>query len=380
MITLRAIESKDIVSLAEILPGRFNNTTREAWLQRFENWWTLNPAFASGFPRGWILEQDGKIVGFIGNIPVKFFIQGEMKIAAASASWYVDPSVRGVTSIRLFREYLNQGNVDLFLFKNDSTKNLLKVVVKYGFKKYSCQSQPSEYLYFISRIQCLRRKNLFFILSKYFRRGDTNTVPGFSEFLRKTGTFTRSYLFKMPLKKIRDLSDRMYTTTLCTSCDDSFTRLWDPYLKSFNVTMSRDKATLNWLYFIAGRRYNRKVIQCHRSSDNTLAGYMVFDFISWNVSGGGAMKLMDMCLLNHDPQILASLISFAIEVGKQNNAPLLLLWADSPESDIFLRERFMIKWPAEYFSYFRFSEELTRNSDALTIYPCMIHPPRGIDH
>ena len=82
----------------------------------------------------------------------------------------------------------------------------------------------------------------------------------------------------------------MYASSLCTYCDDSFTRLWDPHLKSFDVAMSRDKATLNWLYFIAGRRYHRKVIQCRRSSDNSLVGYMVFDFLPWNASGGGAMQ------------------------------------------------------------------------------------------
>ena len=135
MITLREVESEDFVPLAETLPKGFHNTTKETWLQRFENWWTLNPAFTPDLPRGWILEEDAKIVGFIGNIPVKFNIHGETKIAAASASWYVDPSVRGMSSIRLFKEYLNQSNVTLFLFYNENT-DLLKVVDKLGFKEY----------------------------------------------------------------------------------------------------------------------------------------------------------------------------------------------------------------------------------------------------
>jgi len=379
MITLRAVESKDIVPLAETLPNGFQNTTKETWLQRFESWWTLNPAFTSEFPRGWILEEDAKIVGFIGNIPVKFFIHGEMKIAAASTSWYVDPSVRGITSIRLFKEYLNQSNVALFLFNTEKT-NLLKVVVKYGFKEYSCPSQSSEYLYIINRIQFIRRKNLRFIFTKYFLRGDINNSNAFPEILKKMGTFTYSYLFQMPLKEIRDLSKGMYTSSLCTYCDDSFTRLWDPHLKSFDVAMSRDKNTLNWLYFIAGRRYNRRVIQCHRSSDNSLVGYMVFDFLPWNASGGGAMQLMDMCIMNNDQQIFASLISFAIEIGNQNKAPLLLLWTNSLDADLSFWKKFMIKWPAGYFSYIRFSEIPDKNLDTLNLYSCIINPPQGIDH
>lgn len=118
MITLRAVESKDIVPLAETLHTGFQNITRETWLQRFENWWTLNPAFTSEFPRGWLLEEEAKIVGFIGNIPINYVIRGEMKIAAAAYPWYVDPSLRGLFSIKLFYEFLNQRNVSFPFWNN----------------------------------------------------------------------------------------------------------------------------------------------------------------------------------------------------------------------------------------------------------------------
>ena len=193
------------------------------------------------------------------------------------------------------------------------------------------------------------------------------------------GSFTYSYIFQTPSRKIGDPSG-MYTSTLCTYCDDSFTRLWDPHLESFDVAISRDKTTLNWLYFIAGRRYNRKVIQCHRSSDNSLVGYMAFDFLPWNASGGGAMQLMDMCIMNNDQQVLASLISFAIEVGKQNNSPILLLWANNPDTDSSLRKRFRIKWPVGSSSSIKFSDIHERDSNGFNIDSSLINPPRGIDH
>ncbi|HEX2960074.1 MAG TPA: GNAT family N-acetyltransferase, partial [Chitinispirillaceae bacterium] len=384
MTTLRAIEPKDIVPLAVTLPKGFQNTTKETWLQRFENWWTLNPAFTSEFPRGWILEEEAEIVGFIGNIPVKFVIHGEMKIAAASASWYVDPSIRGLASMRLFNEYLKQSDVALFLFKTED-RNLAKVVRKYGFKEYSCLSQPSEYLYIINRVQFIRQNVPNVSLLKYFHRMEINNNKnisnnGLSEPFGHIFNYIKLCIFDCTLNEIRDLSEGVYTSSLCTYCDESFTRLWDPHLKSFDVAMSRDTSTLNWLYFIAGRRYNRKVIQCHRSSDESLVGYMVFDFPPRKASGGGFMKLMDMCILNNDQQVLASLISYAIEVGKQNNAPVLRLWADSPDADRFLRKKFRIKWPAEKVSIIKFSEILEKNSDTVNIYSCMINPPRGIDH
>ncbi len=214
MITLRAVEPGDSVALAETLPGGFHHTTRETWLQRFENWWTLNPAFTAESPRGWILEEDGKIVGFIGNIPVRFVIHGEMKTAAASAAWYVDPSVRGPTSMRLFNEYLKQGNVALFLFKTED-RNLAKVLLKYGYREYPCLSQPSEYLHIINRVQFVRENILSLILSKYFHRGEIDDFAGFSEPMKNIGIFTYLSLFDRPAD-IGDLSEEAYTSSLCT--------------------------------------------------------------------------------------------------------------------------------------------------------------------
>lgn len=378
MITLRALESRDLASLAEVLPTGFQNTTTATWLERFENWWTLNPAFTPGFPRGWVLEEDGALVGFIGNVPVRFTIHGETGIAAASASWYVDPSVRGLASIGLFKEYLNQSNVDLFLFWNDKA-DLLKVVSRYGFTEIPCRTESSEYLYIIDRMRFLRRKNLIFLMRKYIAGGDIGHLGVSPDQLRKIGTFVYSYLFRPGARAIRGRQGA-YTSTLCSSCDDAFTRLWDPYLESFDIALSRDSATLNWLYFTAGRRYNRKVIQCHRTTDHSLVGYMVFDFIPWDASGGGAMQLMDMCIPNDDQQVLASLLSHAIDVGKQNDAPFVLAWADSPAVDRTLRKTFAVAWPAGYRSYVRLSDALRSGPDSPRIYSCLMNPPRGIDH
>jgi hypothetical protein len=87
MTTLREIEEKDLVPLADFLAGEFPfsvakgfpYTTREFWLSLFELWWKNNPAYTPQFPRGWLLENDTIPVGFIGNIPVKFLISGEKK-------------------------------------------------------------------------------------------------------------------------------------------------------------------------------------------------------------------------------------------------------------------------------------------------------------
>ena len=80
-ITVREVTDEDIMSLAEFLPTGmlFKHTTKETWLRRFEIWWKTNPAYSDLFPKGWVLENNSSIVGFMGNLPVKFLLCGEIK-------------------------------------------------------------------------------------------------------------------------------------------------------------------------------------------------------------------------------------------------------------------------------------------------------------
>jgi len=76
MIKLREVQDEDLLPLTEFLPRGFPFTTKDFWLHRFKMWWTANPAYTPQFPRGWVLENDSTLVGFIGNIPVKFLVRG----------------------------------------------------------------------------------------------------------------------------------------------------------------------------------------------------------------------------------------------------------------------------------------------------------------
>jgi len=85
----------------------------------FDDWqslWTANPAYRSrrGWPIGWVLDHDGRIVGSLGNIPVDYELDGRTIMAAAGRSWVTDPEYRGY-AVMLMEEFFQQENVDLFL-------------------------------------------------------------------------------------------------------------------------------------------------------------------------------------------------------------------------------------------------------------------------
>jgi hypothetical protein len=375
MITVREVAEKDLVVLAEYLPRQlpFKNTTKETWVRRFQIWWALNPAFVSHLPRGWVLEKETSLVGFIGNIPVKFLISGEEKTAVAAVTWYVDPSVRGLISIRLLNEFLNQKSVSLFLFNTDN-KDLMKILFKNKFKEYILPLFQTEYFYILDKKKLGTIFNEFIFIERF------SNVASIWGIVKRSGLLMRAYFYQKPVVRLGALQEKEYVTSLCTSCDDSFLRIWEPVLQNCDITLSRDTKTLNWIYFSSIKPDQRIVIQCRRSQDNSLAGYMVFDIIRKKTSESGVMKLMDMCIEKNDLRVMTSLLQFALETGERDKAALLELWADNPETDAYLKGNFTMRRVFRHYNFIRFSGSAGVNSESLTVCPSLIAPPRGIDH
>lgn len=82
----------------------------------WQHLWKRNPAYEGiGFPIGWVLEDaDGRICGYLGNVPLNYELGGKRLLVSASRSWVVDRSRRRY-SLMLLGPYYQQSNIDLFL-------------------------------------------------------------------------------------------------------------------------------------------------------------------------------------------------------------------------------------------------------------------------
>lgn len=375
MVAVKEVTEKDLTRLADYLPTQppFFQTTKETWERRFEIWWASNPAFTSQIPMGWILEKETSIVGFIGNVPVKFFMCGQEKTAVAAVTWYVNPSERGLSSIRLLNEFLKQKNVSLFLFNTDK-KDLMKLLYKNKFKKYILPMFQTKYFFVLNKYK------IVFILIKLGIIQRFGNFTSLWKMLKQIGFFVCGYVYQKPLPRLRPQQEKEYTVSLCTSCDASFSKIWESTIHRCDVTFSRDVKTLNWIYFSSIKPSQRVVIQCRRMQDNSLAGYMVFDIQRSNPSDTGVMKLMDMCIERNDLSIIHLLLQFAIETGIQNTVAILELWALDDGTERYLDSNLAIKRASQHHNFFRFSDTLQDQSDSLIICPSLIAPPRGVDH
>jgi hypothetical protein len=106
---------------------------------------------------------------------------------------------------------------------------------------------------------------------------------------------------------------------------------------------------------------------------------MVFDIERSKPTEVGSMRLMEMYIEDTDPRVLSSLTSCAIETGTQNNAALLVVWANSPETEAYFRSTFFMRRTAPHYRYLRFSD--TPEMRAVRehhgkVCPSLIYPPQ----
>jgi hypothetical protein len=375
-VKVREMRDTDIIPLAEFLAEEYPfPIAKEGWLSMFDLWWASNPAYTEQFPKGWVIEDDTKYWGFLGNIPVKFIIQGKVKIAAAANSWYTDASLRCLFSLRLFNEFTEQKQVSLLLAKFE-LDSFFKIVSKFKFEHYVLPKSQKEYFYIIDK------KKVKYIFFNFLLNGRIHKFSDLSELYKRLGFLISVYIHQKSVIQEAGQTREVYTSSVCTVCDDSFSRLWVPYLDACDTTLSRDTKTLNWLYFSpasSARLYKRIVIQCHRSCDKTLAGYMVFDVQRLKPSDEGRMQLIDGCIEDNDSQVLLTILSFAIEIGKQNGVALLELWANNQKTEMFLRNTFILRRTFRYHRFMKFIDTNTRYNGSDyhgNVCPTMIFPPQ----
>jgi hypothetical protein len=84
----------------------------------WQHLWKENPAcqkMECKFPMGWVLEDaDGKVSGYLGNVPLRYELEGKTLLAAATRAWVVEASCRRY-ALMLLDSFYRQANVDLFL-------------------------------------------------------------------------------------------------------------------------------------------------------------------------------------------------------------------------------------------------------------------------
>lgn len=277
--------------------------------ERWRHIWLANPEYQDLQGRwtiGWVIEDEkGKIVAFIGNIPLSYELAGRRILAVSGRSWVADLPYRS-KALSLLDRVINQPNVDLYLNNTVSPESANAVSV------FDCSRVPVG----------LWDESAFWITSY---RGFMKRI------LAKTGHGLAKPL-SYPFSAAAFLKDRLTTEGLhagdvevksVSAFDDRFDEFWTE-LKRMNprvLLAVRSREVLEWRFkyaLLENRLWIATVVDNRR-----LAAYAIFDRQDSRAFGLTRMRLVDFQALDGSTALLEPLLCWALR--KCRNAGIHML-------------------------------------------------------
>ena len=294
--------------------------------------WGENPVMQSlvGWPIGWVLEENGRIVGYLGNIPLRYWHQGKPLLIAAARGYAVDPEFRG-HSLKLIAAFFSQKMPNLLL---NTTANQTTAVV---FKMAGAEPIPySDYdtapFWIIS--------GAGFLLATFKRLGLPSILTHFASFLIRPvlsivlkirGHGPRTSLWPGQLAVIK-ASEMGY----------EFDELWQRrQLELPRVFMAdRSAELLRWHFDHVGALTRQAQVLVARQ-EGFLLGYMILTREDSPAIGLKRYRVADLFVEGDSPEIIDALLGLAYTSAKKDGVHTLE-WIGFPSR---VRARFMATAP-----------------------------------
>jgi len=285
---------------------------REEW----EHFWINNPVFKriNNWPIGWVAEnEDGKIVGYIGNIPLSCSFQEREIIACGTHAVVMDVQYRAYASF-LLRRQLNLKTAELNL---SSTAN-------------PHSSRMAE------AMRCLRvptgnwSQSVFWI---------TNHRGFLASALESKGW---PKLLAYPASAALSLKDRLSNThswvnqngcqvETCSSFDDRFDVFWQE-LKSAHpdrLLANRSREVLQWHFKYALAQ--KRVWVVTLSENSRLVAYAVFYKRDNPAFALKRVRLIDFQVLNGNTRLLVPMLAWGLLRCQKEGVHMLEAFGFRPE-------------------------------------------------
>jgi hypothetical protein len=230
--------------------GEFSGDKRgiSFWRERLDFWWEHNPAMDPDQPRGWCLEQDGEIKGFVGNIPTRMLVGGQPVIVMNATGWKVAEEERS-QSMLIWLALMGAAKKRL-LFCTTPNDVALKILLGLKFQPTGMPFERSNLrLTYNAPLELRLGKNP---LSK-LAAGVLN-LAGRSRLSRQKPDFGF---------EVRQMEE----------AGDEVNHLWQRTAGLFRSTNLRDAASINWFCF-GHTKMQKILLGCFRG--NELTGFAIF--------------------------------------------------------------------------------------------------------
>jgi hypothetical protein len=297
------VSRDDYDELSRFLGAFPDDSTGEVlWRRRFNLWWEANPSFGPETPRGWVLKNaNGKIVGFLGNIPRRFRASGKDVRGYCATTWRVLPEFRN-SSVQLYAEHLKAG-AGTFLFNTTPNQSVVKVLDYLKYQSMAASRSGQTYLLPI---------NPSTVSGTYFQHA------GMSSILSALGSAALRNVTHVPnalLTLKRDGKVRLIEGAM-----DYFDGLWNRTQDSVAYTSVRTSDQIAWMCF--GEAARRKTVFGFLD-DRGLEAFATFRDSEWR--GLRVLEAFDMWPASAQESVVSALLAGARDHARQSGYDLLML-------------------------------------------------------
>ena len=274
-----------------------------------ENWhriWRDNAAvqFAtSPLSKGWVLEADRRIVGYLGSVPILYHLGDRSLLAATASGFAVEPAFRAL-SIGLLGSFYRQKNIDLFL-NTTAIESVGKLATGFHAQRLP-QHDYDTVLFWV-----LDARGFVNAVAKKFGRSDA--LASVAAVLGTLALWTKSLFHRG--HPIRGSNKFKVAQILVSEVDDDFAPLWLGKLAEKNrLLANRDPAQLRWHFTVPEDRRETRVLRCEL--DGRLVGYAVAQIDTDQKTGLRRCLLSDMLVEGDDPEVVTSLAAAVYDFAK----------------------------------------------------------------
>jgi hypothetical protein len=288
------------------------------YVESYPEWthlWTSNPAYREikdKFPMGWVLDNgEGRIFGYLGNIPINYELEGTRFLAAATRFWVVDTAYRSYSPL-LLATFFQQRNVDFFLNTTVSFESAPAYSVFEGIRVPVGAWDRS--LYWIT-------DHRGFTESLLRRKGIAMAKP--LSYPLSMGVFLRDRFKKGPIQR----NGSAVSVLTCPCFDDRFEAFWESLRrrKSDLLLAVRNREALQWHFDFALRQDAAWIYVVEGNSG--LAAYSVFLRQDNLETGLTRVRLIDFQCLDQEsaPNLLTVMVREAMDRCLQQSIHMLEL-------------------------------------------------------
>ena len=289
-------------------------TEPEAARRSWDWLWTRNPAVTDGRhpPLGWVLESEGEIVGFFGNIPRRYHYDGRDLLVCVGTSWAVERAF--LTRTRsLCAAYFDQPDADLLLCTTASP-SAGRFLMKFSAVPMP-QASYQRVLYWVADGNGFLRSAL--------RKKDVGpplaaaAALGLSPALGAALTLTR--------RRPGRLRARLEPDVIALSeVDAEFDDLWQRKLgEDRRLFASRTAADLRWHFEPGAEAGTVAVIRCRRG--HRLEGYVVVIRSESPDIGLVRARVADLLVADDDGSVVDALLAAGYQWAREHGCHVLEL-------------------------------------------------------